>query len=571
MEDLVIRGATLVDGSGAAAYTGDLAIKDGVITQVGGRAGAAKREIQAPGCVVAPGWIDVHTHYDGQATWDPYLSPSTWHGVTSAIMGNCGMGFAPVHTDRRDWLIKVMEGVEDIPGSVLHEGLQWDWETFPEYLDALERRSFALDVGAQIPHSAVRAYVMGDRAIHHDEATPKDLVAMRDIVREGMKAGAMGFSTSRTFIHKYDERKYPPGTFATAEEITGLGSVLGEVGHGVFQMTSNHPAMGGEIPWLYQLAKNNKLPVMFNLQQTDPAPDLWKDILKILDGAQQENVPLYAGICGRPVGLLFSLQSSLHPFIAHPTYQSIAALPHEQRVQKMQEPEIRQRILTEQRDLVDRRAETLFGSFHKMYRMAAHPDYEPDPSTSVAAMAKTSGKAPLEIVYDLMLEQNGKAIIYYPSFNYSYENLDHLHQLLQHSHTVNSLSDGGAHCNYICDVSLPTFMLTHWVNGRTRGEKLGLEHIVKRQTLDTARVYGLNDRGLLKPGFKADINVIDPKHLQLHCPEFVHDLPAGGRRLVQRADGYVATIVRGQPIFENGNATGALPGKVLRGPQQLAG
>ncbi|MEY3671731.1 MAG: hypothetical protein RI904_1388 [Pseudomonadota bacterium] len=254
MEDLVIRGATLVDGSGATAYTGDLAIKDGVITQVGGRAGAAKREIQADGCIVAPGWIDVHTHYDGQATWDPYLSPSTWHGVTTAIMGNCGMGFAPVHTDRRDWLIKVMEGVEDIPGSVLHEGLQWDWETFPEYLDALERRSFALDVGAQIPHSAVRAYVMGDRAIHHDEATPKDLVAMRDIVREGMKAGAMGFSTTRTFIHKYDERKYPPGTFATADEITGLGSVLGEVGHGVFQMTSNHPAMGGEIPWLYQLA-----------------------------------------------------------------------------------------------------------------------------------------------------------------------------------------------------------------------------------------------------------------------------------------------------------------------------
>jgi N-acyl-D-amino-acid deacylase len=570
MEDLIIRGATIVDGSGAAAQIGDIAVKDGLISQVGGKAGVAQREIQAQGALVTPGWIDIHTHYDGQATWDPYLSPSTWHGVTTAIMGNCGMGFAPVHAERRDWLIKVMEGVEDIPGSVLHEGLQWDWETFPEYLDALERRSFALDIGAQIPHSALRAYVMGDRAIHHDEATPKDLFAMRNLVREGMQAGAMGFSTSRTFIHKYDERKYPPGTFATADEITGLGSVLGEVGHGVFQMTTNHAGLQGEIPWLLQLARLNKLPVMFNLQQTDPAPDLWKDIVKTLDTAQTEGVPLFAAICGRPVGLLFSFQSSLHPFIAHPTYQSIAGLPFEQRVKKLQDPAIRQRILTEQRDLVDRRAETLFGSFHKMYRMAERPDYEPDPSQSVAALAKQGNKVPLEMVYDLMLEQNGRAIIYYPSFNYSYENLDHIHQLMQHRHTVNSLSDGGAHCNYICDVSLPTFMLTHWTKDRTRGPLLPLEHIVKRQTFDTAQVYGLNDRGLLKVGYKADLNVIDPDALALHRPEFVHDLPAGGRRLVQRADGYLATIVRGQPIFENAQATGSLPGQVLRGPQAKA-
>jgi N-acyl-D-aspartate/D-glutamate deacylase len=569
MHDLVIRSATLVDGSGQPSMTGDIAVKDGRITQVGGKAGPGSREILADGCLVTPGWIDVHTHYDGQATWDPYLSPSTWHGVTTAIMGNCGMGFAPVQSDRRDWLIKVMEGVEDIPGSVLHEGLQWDWETFPEYLDALDRRRFALDVGAQIPHSAVRAYVMGDRGIHHDEANPKDLIAMREIVREGMQAGAMGFSTSRTFIHKYDERKYPPGTFATADEITSLGSVLGEVGHGVFQMTSNHAAMAGEIPWLMQLARHNKLPVMFNLQQTDPAPDLWKDILKTLDTAQSEQVPLYAGICGRPVGILFSFQSSLHPFIAHPTYQSFAELPFDARLSKLRDPAIRQKILTEQRDLVDRRAETLFGSFHKMYRMAERPDYEPSPDQSVAAMAARSGIAPLEIVYDMMLENDGRAIIYYPSFNYSYENLDHVHALMQHSQTVNSLSDGGAHCNYICDVSLPTFMLTHWVNGRTRGQRLPLEHIVRRQTLDTAKIYGLQDRGLLKPGFKADINIIDPDALALHRPEFVHDLPAGGRRLVQRADGYIATIVRGQPIFEHGVETDALPGKVLRGPQVM--
>lgn len=570
MNDLVIRGGTIVDGSGQTGRTGDIAIKDGKIVQVGEKASAGKREIQADGCLVTPGWIDVHTHYDGQATWDPYLSPSTWHGVTSAIMGNCGMGFAPVQADRRDWLIKVMEGVEDIPGSVLHEGLQWEWETFPEYLDALDRRQFALDVGAQIPHSALRAYVMGDRGVHHDEATPKDIVAMRELIREGMKAGAMGFSTSRTFIHKYDERKYPPGTFATGDEISSLGNVLGEVGHGVFQMTSNHAAMAGEIPWLLQMARHNKLPVMFNLQQTDPAPDLWKDILKTLDQAREENVPLYAGICGRPVGLLFSFQSSLHPFIAHPTYQSIAGLPFEQRVQKLKDPAIRQKILTEQRDLVDRRAETLFGSFHKMYKMAERPDYEPSPDQSIAAISQRTGKPGLEIVYDMMLENEGRSIIYYPSFNYSYENLDHVHQLMQHENTVNSLSDGGAHCNYICDVSLPTFMLTHWVQGRTRGAKLPLEHIVRRQTWDTAKVYGLSDRGLLKQGYKADINIIDPNALALHRPEFVHDLPAGGRRLVQRADGYVATIVRGEPIFVQGVETGALPGKLLRGPQQLS-
>lgn len=569
MHDLVIRGATIADGSGQASFSGDIAIKDGLITQVGGKAGAGIREINAEGSLVTPGWIDIHTHYDGQATWDPYLSPSTWHGVTSAIMGNCGMGFAPVQPDRRDWLIKVMEGVEDIPGSVLHEGIQWDWETFPEYLDALDRRKFALDVGAQIPHSAVRAYVMGDRGIHHDEANPKDIAAMREIVRLGMQAGAMGFSTSRTFIHKYDERKYPPGTFATADEITSLGSVLGEVGHGVFQLTSNHAAMLGEIPWLLQLARHNKLPVMFNLQQTDPAPDLWKEILSILDKAHKEDVSLYAGICGRPVGILFSFQSSLHPFIAHPTYQAIADLPFDQRVQKLKDPAIRQKILTEQRDLVDRRAETLFGSFHKMYRMSEQPDYEPAPDQSVAAMASRAGVAPLEMVYDMMMERDGRSIIYYPSFNYSYENLDHLHTLMQHPQTVNSLSDGGAHCNYICDVSLPTFMLTHWVKGRTRGEKLPLEHIVRRQTFDTARIYGLHDRGLLKTGFKADLNIIDPHALRLHCPEFVHDLPAGGRRLVQHAQGYIATIVKGEPIFENGLETGGLPGKVLRGPQQM--
>ena len=564
MYDLVIRGGTIVDGTGQATFTGDLAIDNGRIAEVGGTAARGHREINAQGCLVTPGWIDIHTHYDGQATWDPYLSPSTWHGVTTAIMGNCGVGFAPVKAERRDWLIKVMEGVEDIPGSALSEGIQWEWETFPEYLDALDRKPKALDIGAQVPHSAVRAYIMGDRAINHDEASPTDLQAMRKLVREAMDAGAMGFSTSKTFLHKYDERKYPPGTFATEDELMSLGTVLGEAGHGVFQMTANHPAMEMEIPWLNALARHNQLPVLFNLQQTDGAPDVWKSLLVTLDQARKDKVPLMGGISGRPLGILFSWQSSLHPFISHPTFKELQKLPFEQMIAQLRLPETRSRLLGEQAGLLDRRAITLFSSFNKIYPLGDNPDYEPLPETSIAAMSARTGVAPLEIIYDLMMEKDGKAILYYPSFNYSYENLDHLHQLLQHDNTVNSLSDGGAHCGYICDVSMPTFMLSYWTRDRTRGPQLPLEWVVKRQTLDTARVYGLHDRGVLRPGMKADINVIEPNSLRLHCPEMIFDLPAGGRRLVQRADGYVATIVNGAPIFEHGQETGALPGQLLR-------
>jgi N-acyl-D-aspartate/D-glutamate deacylase len=330
-------------------------------------------------------------------------------------------------------------------------------------------------------------------------------------------------------------------------------------------MTANHPAMEGEMPWLEQLARHNRLPVLFNLQQTDAAPDVWKQIAGSLDRAHRAGVPLLAGISGRPLGILFSWQSTLHPFIAHPSYQALHALPLAEKLARLRDPATRSRIMNEQRGLLDRRAETLFSSFHKIFRLGSDPDYEPLPGESVAAMAQRSGRAPLEIVYDLMLENEGQAILYYPSFNYSYENLDHLHQLMQQPYTVNSLSDGGAHCGYICDVSMPTFMLSHWTRDRRRGPLLELEHVVKRQTRDTASVYGLLDRGLLQPGYKADVNIIDPDAVRVHCPEMVFDLPGGGRRLIQRADGYVATLVNGLPIFEGGAATGELPGKLLRG------
>ncbi|MCT8180733.1 amidohydrolase family protein [Variovorax sp. Varisp41] len=572
MFDTIIRGGTLVDGSGDPRFTGDIGIVGGRIAEVGGRLGAAHREIDAHGAIVTPGWVDVHTHYDGQVTWDPYLSPSTDHGVTSVVMGNCGVGFAPVHRDRREWLISVMEGVEDIPGTVLAEGIDWQWESFPEYLDALERMPRALDVGAQIPHSALRTYVMGERGITHDEATPADIQAMVQLVREGMRAGALGFSTSRTIIHKYQGRKYPPGTFASPDEILGIARVLGEVGHGVFQMTSNHYQMETELPWMTQLARENNLPVAFALVQTDQTPDTWKRLLAALDETHRQNVPLYGAVAGRPAGILMAWLGSTHPFMAHPLWQQIAPLPWDEKLARLRDPAVRAQ-LTDMDALAgaarhDSRMAYLTQSFHKMYALGAEPDYEPPQERSVAAIAQREGRTPLEVVYDMLMDLDGKGIVYFPSFNYAYNDLSQLHAELQHPRTMMSLADGGAHCGYICDVSMPTYMLTHWARDRSRGPTLPLELMVQRQTRDTARIYGLEDRGLLRPGYLADINIIDFDRLRIPPPHVAFDLPAGGRRLVQTAEGYRATLKAGQTIMENGERTGALPGKLMRGPQR---
>ena len=572
MFDTIIRGGTLVDGSGGPRFTGDIGIAGGRIAEVGGKLGAAHREIDASGAIVTPGWVDVHTHYDGQVTWDPYLSPSTDHGVTSVVMGNCGVGFAPVHRDRREWLISVMEGVEDIPGTVLAEGIDWQWESFPEYLDALERMPRALDVGAQIPHSALRTYVMGERGITHDEATPADIQAMVQLVREGMRAGALGFSTSRTIIHKYQGRKYPPGTFASPDEILGIARALGEVGHGVFQMTSNHYQMETELPWMTQLARENNLPVAFALVQTDQTPDTWKRLLAALDETHRQNVPLYGAVAGRPAGILMAWLGSTHPFMAHPLWQQIAPLPWAEKLARLRDPAVRAQ-LTDMDALTgsarhDSRMAYLTQSFHKMYALGAEPDYEPPQERSVAAIAQREGRTPLEVVYDMLMDLDGKGIVYFPSFNYAYNDLSQLHAELQHPRTMMSLADGGAHCGYICDVSMPTYMLTHWARDRSRGPTLPLELMVQRQTRDTARIYGLEDRGLLRPGYLADINIIDFDRLRIPPPHVAFDLPAGGRRLVQTAEGYRATLKAGQTIMENGERTGALPGKLMRGPQR---
>ncbi len=580
MLDTVIRGGSVVDGSGRAPFNGDVGIKDGRIVEVGGKLGAAHREIDAQGAIVTPGWVDVHTHYDGQATWDPYLSPSSHHGVTTAVMGNCGVGFAPVKPDQREWLISVMEGVEDIPGTVLSEGIQWAWESFPQYLDALAAKPRALDVGAQVPHSAVRTYVMGERGITHDEATADDIRAMCAIVGEGLKAGALGFSTSRTLIHKYQQHKYPPGTFSSPEEILGIARAMKAAGHGVFQMTSNHVGMEGELWWLTQVAKDNNLPVAFALVQTDQTPETWRRLLAHLDETHAQGVPLYGSISGRATSMVLGFEGSLHPFVLNPLWQQIAPLPWEQKLAKLREPEVRaaltQMKVIEMAAQVNQEAAFFLRGMARLFVLTANAqgsvDYEPLLGDSVVARAKATGANPLEVAYDAMLgnegRNDGKGLLYFPIFNYSYGDLSQLHTQLLHPRTMMSLADGGAHVGYVCDVSMPTFMLTHWARDRTRGPKLPLEMLVKKQTRDTAEVYGLHDRGLIAPGMKADLNIINFDALTLDMPHFVYDLPAGGRRLTQTAKGYLATLVAGQAIMESGAPTGAMPGQVVRGPQR---
>jgi N-acyl-D-amino-acid deacylase len=567
MHDLVIRGGTVIDGSGAPRFNGDIAIDGGRLSQVGGSAGAARRVIAAEGALVTPGWVDVHTHYDGQVTWDPYITPSSWHGVTTAVMGNCGVGFAPVKPERRDWLIGLMEGVEDIPGAALAEGIDWQWETFAQYLDVLDTKPLAVDVGTQVPHGALRVYAMGERgALENSVAIPADIAAMAAELRSGLRAGALGFSTSRTLIHRGADGVLVPGTHADRAELFGLGRVLAEAGHGVFQMTSNHIDMLAETEWMMDLARETGRPVLFNLQQIDPAPDLWKSLVARLDEARAQGVPLIGSIPGRPAGVLYGWRASTHPFHFHAAWRATEALPIEQRITRLRDPAVRAALLAQVVDIADERTRFMLRSFDKMYRIdPAAPNYEPAPHEHAAAVAAARGCSPFEVLYDWLMADGGKGIVYFPIFNYAYGDFSHLHQLLQHPSTMLSLGDGGAHVGYITDAGLPTFMLTHWTRDRSRGPTLALEDIVRRQTSHTAGVYGLRDRGLLRPGLKADLNLIDYAHLACDAPYMAYDLPAGGKRLLQKARGYLFTLVAGQPIYEAGEPTGALPGRLLRG------
>jgi N-acyl-D-aspartate/D-glutamate deacylase len=571
MFDLVIRNGKIVDGTGAPAFEGDIAIEGDRIVAIGQFEGSGKREIDAEGKLVTPGWVDMHTHFDGQVTWDPYFTPSSWHGVTTVVMGNCGVGFAPCRKEDREWLINVMEGVEDIPGSALSEGIDWDWETFPEYMDALERKSHAIDYATQVPHSAVRAWVMGEERSETADATPEEIDQMRVIVEEALDAGALGFSTSRTSLHRTARGVLVAGTNAKSDELFGIGKALKNTGKGVFECASEHLEVAEEFLWIEKMAEDTGRPIVFNLSQIDQNPQLWRNLLELLDSAQSQGKPVYAQCAGRAIGIVMSWQSTVHPFTPYPSWlqmwQENMDMPWEERKKLIMDPAFKEKLMSEEPYDMWEFANFVTRSFDKMFPMKDGSSYEPDKSESVAAIAEREGRDPREIAFEWLMEHDGEGMMYFPLFNYSDNSLDVLHTLHSHPHTRMGLSDGGAHCGAICDAGMPTFMLTHWTRDRKRGDKLPLEYMIMRQTKQTAEFYGMKDRGVLSKGYLADVNIIDYDNLNIGRPKVVYDLPAGGRRLLQRATGYEYTIKSGQVIFEKGEATGVMPGKLIRGEQ----
>ncbi len=570
MHDLVIRDATIVDGTGSERYTGDIATDDGKLSQVGGKAGVGRREIDAAGRLVTPGWVDVHTHYDGQATWDPVLAPSSWHGATTVVFGNCGVGFAPVRPQDRDRVIELMEGVEDIPGPTLRAGLPWNWETFPEYLDALERMPRTIDIGAQLAHHPLRVYVMGERAIRHERANADDIARMQVLAEDALRAGALGITTSRTESHRTTRGEQVPGRHAAEEELLALGNALGKAGHGAFGMLSDFDDEPAEFDWITRLGKATGRPIWFLLTDRLSDPQRWQRLMHGTRRVREQGVALTAQVAGRPVGLILGLTTSLSPFAAKPSFAALNHLPHDERVQRLHDPALRQRILDEDfapdlLEIIPPVQRPMATRWDRMYVMGDPPNYEPEEHESIAAMAARAGQTPQAFCYDYLVAEGGRRMLFFPITNYVHGDHGVVHSMLTDPATLLGLSDGGAHCGLICDSSVPTYMLTHWVRDRSRGPRLPLERVVKRQTSETADFFGLSDRGRLQPGLKADINIIDFDNLRLHPPELVHDLPAGGKRLVQRVDGYDAIVVSGVPIFEHGEETGARPGRLVRG------
>jgi N-acyl-D-aspartate/D-glutamate deacylase len=563
MHDLVVRNGTIVDGTGRERFEGDVAIDGGRVAAVGSVAERGRREIDADGQGVAPGWVDVHTHYDGQVTWDPILAPSSWHGVTTLVMGNCGVGFAPVRPGNEQFLIELMEGVEDIPGTALSEGIDFCWESFPEYLDALDGMARVLDVAAQMPHCAIRAYVLGERA-HDLEVTEEETEAMARITLEGLRAGAVGFSTSRTILHR-SVHGLVPGTRSYPEELLAIGRAMGEAGHGVFEMVSDGVGSPDEIAWMRRFCRETGRPLTYAIAQTQFDPSGWRKMLARADELVGQGEPVVPQVACRPTGMLFGLQSSLHPFITHPSYRAIAELPLAERVTRLRDPAFRARLLAEQPGTNDPIARALMSNWGGIFPLGDPPDYEPPRERSVAATAEREGRRPEELVLDWMLAREGKELLFAPLANYVDYDFEAIREMMLHPRTVLGLSDGGAHCGLICDASMPTYLLTHWARDRKRGERIPIETAVHLQTQKTARVWGFEDRGTLEVGMKGDLNVIDHDALHIDAPEMVNDLPASGRRLIQRAHGYRATVCAGEVTFEDGEPTGARPGKLVRG------
>jgi N-acyl-D-aspartate/D-glutamate deacylase len=565
--DLIVRSGTVVDGTGAPPRTADIAVHAGRVVEVGKVDGSARQEIDADGAVVLPGFVDIHSHYDGQATWDAHLAPSSWHGVTTVVAGNCGVGFAPVRLEDQDALIELMEGVEEIPGVTMHEGLSWAWESFPEFLDELDRRPHDIDVGVQLPHAPLRVYVMGDRAARREPATADDIAAMARLAKEAIEAGALGFSTSRTLNHKSSTGELTPTLTAEHAELLGIALALAEAGTGVLQVVSDFLDPAEEFSMLRSLVAESGRPLSFSLGQRSERPDHWRYLLDCVTQANADGLAMRAQVAVRPIGVLLGLQCTMNPFSTNPAYRELTGLAPAERARAMRDPEVRRRILDaatgpEEQHGLGR----LIDRFDEMFELGDPPDYEPDPATSIGARARRTDRSPHELAYELLVADDGGGFLYVPHANYVGGNLDVVGEMLTHPHTVPGLADGGAHMGTVCDGSFPTTLLTHWGRDRDRG-RIELPEIARRHCRETARTVGLLDRGVLAPGFRADLNVIDFDGLRLHRPEMHYDLPAGAGRLLQRADGYLHTVVAGQETYRDGTPTGALPGRLVRGAQ----
>ena len=561
--DMVIRSGSVIDGTGQEAFTADVAIKDGLIVEVGKVSGVGRREVDADGALVTPGFVDIHTHYDGQATWSNRMSPSSHHGVTTVVMGNCGVGFAPVRPTDHDLLIELMEGVEDIPGVALSEGLSWEWESFPDYLDYLSKRQFDMDIGAQLPHAALRVYVMGQRGADREPATAEDVQEMRRLTEQAIRAGALGFTSSRTLNHRSVRGEPTPTLQAEYDELVGMASALHSSGRGVMEMISDFDDLDEEFSLLESMVRAAGRPMSISLAQ-GISDHGWRKVLGKIESASDAGLAMRGQVAPRPIGILLGLTTTLSPFTTRPSFSEVAKLPMAERVAALSDPVRKARILEEPTGHGFMRLFRLMDEGRKIWLMTDPPNYEPDPKDSLHAQATSRGLDPWSYVYDMLLQNQGKAMLYTPFANYAENNLDCCRDMILHKDTVMGLGDGGAHVGTICDASFITSLLTHWGRDRTRGEGIDLPTLIKCQSSDTARAVDLTDRGTLEAGMRADVNIIDFDNLTVRLPEIVEDLPAGGARLQQRADGYQMTIVKGEPTYIEGQATDALPGRLVR-------
>jgi N-acyl-D-aspartate/D-glutamate deacylase len=570
--DLVIRGGTVIDGTGAPRRTADVAVSHGRITEVGRVDGRGGREIDAGGAVVAPGFVDIHTHYDGQATWDSRLQPSAWHGVTSVVAGNCGVGFAPVVPAHHQRLIDLMEGIEDIPGTALHEGLPWTWESYEEYLDVLAARQFDLDIGTQVPHAALRVHVMGERAVASAAATDGEISQMAALAACAVEAGALGFSTSRTLNHKSVDGELTPSYNAGVDELIRIAAAVGGTGRGVLQLVTDFLDIDVDVEIMTSMVRASGRPLSVSLLQTHFDPTGYRTVLKQIAQANAAGLPIRAQVAARGVGLVMGLELTLHPFMTNPVWHEMAHLPLADQVAWLSRRETKAALLAAQTS--EKRTALIGGrlinKFHLMYELTDPPQYEPDPRDSIAARAAREGRDATDLAYDLLLAHGGRGLLYVMTANFEDGTLEPVREMLEDPWSLPGLSDGGAHVGSICDGSFPTTLLQHWTRDRARGT-VGMEFLIQRQCRDTAAAVGLADRGVLASGYRADLNVIDLDGLRLRRPEVHHDLPGGGRRLLQRAEGYRHTFVRGVETYADGIDTGELPGRLIRGPQLAPG